>query len=771
MNGPRSNDRASPVRPSRARRTAHAAGATAILLFGGLPAAGQVRSAGAGPAVVTLNEEVSLARLVDLCAATGEFEVEYDASLLTARVMIRVPTPLSHDELWTLTNELLASNGLASVRRPASRMLSIVRVADAAAAARLEPDPDQSGSERRAGFRSVVLRVSHRDARELVDAVKLVLSKPAGQAVAVGDGGVILVSDFASRIEQAMHILSLLDVPQPDVLVESVAAQFVRAQDLVTAITGAAAAREESLKSRLRGRPIASADGSSVIVTGQAPDIEGWKRLIAAFDTPPASTTESYLVRGFALDEVSRLIESTCRDAGPQGSGSRWKVVVDDLTSTLIVTASPVEHAAIDSLFGRLAAAPQDARRQVRTFVVRNRAVREVVEVLAGILDASESADEPAASASPSEAGAASAPKSSESPIVLSTPAPTTPRSLTPGSSASRSSADSTRSPSGGSPSSASGATTIARKNLTITTDEGTNSLIVSAEPRTIARIESLLASIDVRQSQVEIEALVLSITDDQSLDLGVELSKLEISGSTIASLSSLFGLSQLGAGSNSLPAAGTGGSAAVLRPGDFSVLVRALETLSKGRTLNIPKVLVTNNKQASLTSVLQQPVLSTNASDTVATTSFSGTQDAGTVVTVTPQIAEGDHLVLDYSVEISSFVGDSADPSLPPPRQQNQLRSVVAIPDGHVVAVGGLQIEGDVQGTSQVPLLGDIPLLGEAFKSRSNTKTRSRFYVFIRANILRQGGFEDLKYLSEVATAEAGIDDGFPVNEPRVIK
>jgi len=312
---------------------------------------------------------------------------------------------------------------------------------------------------------------------------------------------------------------------------------------------------------------------------------------------------------------------------------------------------------------------------------------------------------------------------------------------------------------------------TIARKNLTITTDEGTNSLIVSAEPRTITRIESLLKSIDVRQSQVEIKALVLSITDDQSLDLGVELSKLEVSGSTIASLSSLFGLSQLSAGSSALPAAGTGGSGAVLRPGDFSVLVRALETLSKGRTLNIPKVLVSNNKQASLTSVLQQPVLSTNASDTVATTSFSGTQDAGTIVTVTPQIAEGDHLLLDYSVEISSFVGDSADPSLPPPRQQNQLKSVVAIPDGYVVAVGGLQIEGDVQGTSQVPLLGDIPLLGEAFKSRSNTKTRSRFYVFIKADILRQGGFEDLKYLSDVATAEAGIDDGFPVNEPRVIK
>ena len=743
----------------------------------------EVRVQDVQPAGTLLNREVTLQQLVDLCAAKGAFEVEYNAAELTGKVTIRVAEPLSETELWALTNEILASNGLASVRRPGSRIVSIVKAGEAAAAARVEradpSDPDaRSAVGELGGYQSVVLKARHRDARELVDAIKQVLSKQTGAVAPVGDGGLILVSDYAARIEQATYLLSLLDVPAAEAVVEMIPAKYVKAQELVTAVTGSVAARDEATRSKLRGKPIASVDGATVILTAPAADISTWVSLFAAFDRPPASTTESYLVRGFALEEVSQLIESSCRDTGPQGSGQRWRIVVDGLTSTLIVTASAIEHAAIDALFGRLAAAPQDARQQVRTFIVRNRSVTEVVEVLAGLLDASANADDPTDPTAPTDSGASSSPsasaaptKSSDSPIVLSTPAPSTPRSLTPGSSASRSRAESTRSPSGAPSASGSGARTVSRGNLTITTDEGTNSLIVAAEPRLIARIESLLASIDVRQSQVEIEALVLSITDDQSLDLGVELSKLEISGSTIASLSSLFGLSQLGAGSNALPAAGTGGSAAVLRPGDFSILVRALETLSKGRTLNIPKVLVSNNKQASLTSVLQQPVLSTNASDTVATTSFSGTQDAGTVVTVTPQIAEGDHLLLDYSVEISSFVGDSADPSLPPPRQQNQLKSIVAIPDGHVVAVGGLQIEGDVQGTSQVPLLGDIPLIGEAFKSRSNTKTRSRFYVFIKADILRQGGFEDLKYLSEVATAEAGIDDGFPVNEPRVIK
>jgi general secretion pathway protein D len=514
------------------------------------------------------------------------------------------------------------------------------------------------------------------------------------------------------------------------------------------------------------------------------------------FDRPPSAVTETYLVRAFGTGEVSQLIEASCRDAGPQGSGSRWKVVVDDLTATLIVTATPAEHAAIDALLARLAAAPQDARQQVRTFVVRNRPVREVVEVLGGLLDATAAADagdgtDAELGNAPSGPGRASSGATSTSApsnaVVLSTPPPSTPRPQSPPSFASGDGAPSSSrsigssssgntvlgggSSSGSSNGAGPGVTTLRRENLTLSTDEGTNTLFVAAEPRAMARIESLLKTVDVRQPQVEIQALVVSLTDDQSLDLGVELSKLEVSGSTIASLSSLFGLSQLSASSTAPPAGGTGGTGVVLRPGDFSVLVRALETLSKGRSLNIPKAMVFNNRQASLSSVLQQPVLSTNASDTVATTSFSGTQDAGTVITVTPQIAEGDHLLLDYSVEISSFVGDSADPALPPPRQQNQLKSVVAIPNSHVVAVGGLQIENDVQGTSQVPLLGDIPILGEAFKSRSNTRTRSRFYVFIRAEIMRQGDFEDLRYLSDKAAADAGIDDGFPVNEPRVIK
>ncbi|MCH8316776.1 MAG: hypothetical protein IIA64_12465, partial [Planctomycetes bacterium] len=310
--------------------------------------------------------------------------------------------------------------------------------------------------------------------------------------------------------------------------------------------------------------------------------------------------------------------------------------------------------------------------------------------------------------------------------------------------------------------------------SLVLTSDEGTNSIIAIGDARRLDQLEQLIAELDVRQPQVMIEVLIVSLTDGQTLDLGVELEKLQINGSTFIALSSLFGLGAAGIPSaiDAMTSSGGGGlgfSGAVISPGDFRVLVRALETLNEGRALNIPVVLVNNNQQATLDSVLQAPFLSVNASNTTSTTSFGGTQDAGTSVTITPQIAKGDHLILEYSVSLSTFVGESSSPGLPPPRQQTNLQSVVTIPDGFTIAVGGIEIANAAEAVTQIPLLSSIPIIGELFKSRSKSSSRSRFYVFIRANVLRHDGFEDLKYISEQDVIAAGIDDGWPEVHPRV--
>jgi general secretion pathway protein D len=305
---------------------------------------------------------------------------------------------------------------------------------------------------------------------------------------------------------------------------------------------------------------------------------------------------------------------------------------------------------------------------------------------------------------------------------------------------------------------------------LWVSADETTNTLFATGDEHLLDTIEGLVKTLDVMESQVMLEVLILNLSDSDAVDLGVEIRGIR-NESTIVNLSSLFGLVSPTPAATLVPSSLSGLTGVVLDPGDFSVLVNALQVLNKGRALNIPKVLVNSNQKAEIRSLLQTPFLSTNATQVIATTSFGGTQDAGTTINVRPQISEGDHLTLEYTIVLSTFVGPASDPTLPPPRQQNNLQSVATIPDGYTVALGGLETTSETETTSQVPVLGSLPLLGALFRSESKRTSHSRFYVFIRASILRGSDFQHLKFLSDVEVHHANLDPGWPEVMPALIR
>ena len=700
-----------------------------------------------------LSGEVELVRLVDLCAQRLQIKIEYDVRTLAGqKVTLRLGASVTDDELWALTNQLLTTRGLTSVQPPGSEaVLSIVKLTDAATLARIEQTIPPNTL---AGFVSVILQPKNRQADDIIASLKPVLSKVGGSITKMGDDDRILLSDVRPRIDQILWLLEKLDVPGVETIIRIIPAQFISATQLASSVTATAIARNVIATKPLVGKLSPQANDSAVVLVAPATELEIWLELLEQFDQRQEVDTRSYTPRYFSLDEVAQLIEQTAKDTSPRGSGEQWRVISDDLSGTLIVTATPSEHKRIEELMNRLDEVPVEARRPVRTFAIRNRSVSEIVDVLSQLIDAGileGGAFQPgldrnsASSHQRSNRDAGESENSSTGTIEQIDNAPIISRtSLIEG-----------------------------EPSLVLTSDEGTNSIIAIGDARRLDQLEQLIGELDVRQPQVMIEVLIVSLTDGQTLDLGVELEKLQISGNTLITLSSLFGLGVAG-----IPSAidamtsggGSGFSGTVISPGDFRVLVRALETLNEGRALNIPVVLVNNNQQATLDSVLQAPFLSVNASNTTSTTSFGGTQDAGTTVTITPQIAKGDHLILEYSVSLSTFVGESSSPGLPPPRQQTNLQSVVTIPDGFTIAVGGIEIVNAAEAVTQIPLLSSIPIIGEVFKNRSKSSSRSRFYVFIRANVLRHDGFEDLKYISEQDVIAAGIDDGWPEVYPRVI-
>jgi general secretion pathway protein D len=720
----------------------------------------RVRPAEAG-VETALAGQIELARLVDIAAQRLALNVDYDAAALRGTVTLRIGSAIADDELWLLTNRLLISRGFTTVRMPGKDAFSVVRLQDAAGLARLgkvdaaaplvEADPAP-------GFQSVIVRVRHRPAREIVEALGRAVSRPGGSVVAIGDAGLILISDLTSRLEHTLDLLHTLDVPGPAAVIEEFSVNHVQAPALATLVTQVAARREAASGVKVPGDVIAAPHGGMLLIVAPAEHIASWRGLAAMLDRRESVVSQTYAPLHFPARDVAKLLEEAVREIPGHPQDDRWRLVVDELTGTLIVTATPSQHEAIAAILERLDAAPQAARRPVRSFVIKNRSVGEVIRILeqllqAGVLDA----DDQGALAGhgydvqrterdvipgmpPPGATAPQPPVGAEPRRQLARLQPTVPGRLD--------------------------------RPLILTADEGTNTLIAIGEPRLLTQIATLLETLDVRQPQVMLEVLLLSLTEGQALTLGVELEQLHITGDLRIRLSSLFGLSTRGPGGDLAAGDGTGFTGVVLSPGDFAVVLRALQTINRGRSLSMPKLLVGNNQSAVLNSVLQQPFTTINATPTVATTSFGGTQDAGTTVSIRPQIAEGDHLNLEYSVALSSFVGSPPVAGLPPPRQQNSVQSIATIPDGYTVVVGGIELESKAHAISQVPLLGNIPILGEAFKSRSHSSNRSRFYVFIRANVLRGRGFEDLKYISDVNVAATGglIEDGWPAVEPRII-
>ncbi len=736
----------------------------------------------------TLAGQVELARLVDLAADRLKLSVTYDPQALRATVTIRAAASLTDDELWSLANQSLIAQGLATIRAPgrtasraggaaappgdaeppADTTFGVVKIADAAQSARVEPvrqigDPLFGGPA--PGFATVLLRPRHASAKDLVEAARTLASKTGGSAAELGkDGGLLLISDTTARLEQIARVLESLDRPDPEVVVEEYRPGFVPAASLVASITAVTTKADAVRGHKAAGDVVVSSGGQSVIIVSPKNDLDAWRALVKQLDQRQPVETRTYTPKVFAVRDVARLVEQQVKEVAGAGiaSDDRWRVVVDELTGSLVITATQPQHEQIDAILARLDSV-QGTSMPVRAFPIRNRPVSDVLRTLqnliaAGVLDA---ATQGTPSTAPSPLLPGPARGTAESP-VKATVGPSGTIGLSP--------------PNAGASATSPAPTLGGAKGpsrLNLTADEGTNTLIAVGEPRLLTQMDALLKSIDVRQPQVMLEVMLVSLNDSDAKNLGIELERVNTSGGITTRLSSLFGLSTAGtlAGQATRTVGdATGFTGAVLNPGDYSVVVRALETVSKGRQSSLPKVLVNNNEQAQFSSTLQQPVTTQRATDQTTTTSFAGFEDAGTKISIRPQIAEGDHLVLQYSLSLSSFVGSGAG-GVPPPRQQNEVTSVATIPDGHTVVVGGLELVTNSDGATQVPLIAKIPLLGELFKNRGSSLSTTRFYVFIRATVLRDQGFEDLKYLSGTARAQAGVDDGWPVVEPRIIK
>lgn len=704
--------------------------------------------------------QMELARLIDLCAQRLQIAIEYDPAVIKGSTTIRVPAAIDNDELWRLANQLLVARGFTTIIRPGMSTYSAVQLATASSMARIESaEPPRYPP----GFQKVLVPIQHREPSRLVESLKPLLTPTTGSATAMPDANAVLIADVDPKIAEIKTLLPRLDTPADSSVIE-IHLEASTAAQLVPVLTKMVAQKADGPGLKIRGEPIAGADDHTLVVVAPREFHTGWRELVETLDRRASTQTLTYSPTTFTAPQVAKLIQDTLGVTGENATPS-LRVVVDELTQSLIITASAQQHQQISELIERLNSVATNGTRQIRAFPIRNRPVEDVVRTLsqlieAGELDAGDQGDGRKSVTSSADQRQFRQPSGAFEPSTSSSPPAADGASggqgRDQGRRGGRSSADSDN------PEQA------ARRNFNLTADKATNTLIAVGEPRLLFQVEKLLQFVDIRQSQVMVDVLLVSLTDSQSLTLGVELQKLGSLGDATTKLASLFGLGASSA--NAAAVGGQGFTGAVINPGEFSVIVRALENINGGRTYTSPKLLISNNEQATFSSTVQQPVLTTLRDSGQTIQSYGGSESAGTTVAIRPQISQGDSLNITYSIRLSSFLEGGAN-GLPPPKQENSVDSVAVIPDGHTVVVGGLELTTNANGESRVPIIGSIPGIGELFKSRNKSSSRTRFFVFIRANVLRNNTFEDLKFISTTDTAAMNVSDGFPAVKARVIR
>lgn len=258
--------------------------------------------------------------------------------------------------------------------------------------------------------------------------------------------------------------------------------------------------------------------------------------------------------------------------------------------------------------------------------------------------------------------------------------------------------------------------------------DEGTNSIIVRGVPERMKQYEALIQQLDVAQDLVEIEASIIDISSDEVEGLGIEWdftgarSQLSVSPGTPAGLVPLVSL----ANPNITTVLSNAGRTLLAR-------VRALEGSGKARILARPKVLGSANRMSSM---VDKRVASVRVAGNLDVNLF--TVEAGTRLQVMPQIVQQPdrrEVRLTLLIEDGSFEGQLVDSV--PVVKRTEIRTDATIREGESLLIGGISVESDNRGSTGVPGLSRIPLLGGLFRHDETATRRSERMFLITPKIV----------------------------------
>ena len=424
---------------------------------------------------------------------------------------------------------------------------------------------------------------------------------------------------------------------------------------------------------------------NSIVVTDTIANIDKVSKLVRRMDRPDEDEMEVIILRFASASELVKTIQGLQGTTQQKGVVAKYKVSADTRTNSLLVSGTKSGRAQVKDIVRRLDR-PKVKTAGESTQVVYLRYAK--AEDLAKVL-------------------------TSTTANAVSTEA------------------------------TAKGGAGTQKAKVTITADDSTNALIITAEPEVHKNLAEVIKRLDIRRAQVMVEAVIAEVSLGLSHELGLQLGSYDPDGGS-GLLSSGFdnnSFSVASALSGSFPTTsglllGIGGGS--VGNSQWGAVLNALQGDVSSNILSTPTIVTMDNVEASM-------VVGQNVPFVTGTTTSSSTdnpfqtierKDVGITLKVTPQINAGSSIMMNLEQEVSSISESSVATDVI--TNTRSFTTQVMVEDGQMLVIGGLIEDTYVDDMQKVPVLGDLPFIGKAFRSTSRTKTQQNLMVFIHPVIMR---------------------------------
>lgn len=495
----------------------------------------------------------------------------------------------------------------------------------------------------------------------------------------------------------------------------------------------------------------ANPTNNSLVITDYADNLQRIAKIIAAMDIPASGDVEviplRYAVASDVAPLIQRLTEGTAAPGTPgaaAGAAGSSMILVEPRSNSLIVRSTNASKMAnIHSLVAKLDLPPPGGEGAGNIWVVHlnNADVTKLATVLRAAFSA-------ASGGSGSTGGGGGGNSSTSSPLGANAP----------GSAGTANATSAAAAPLSASPGPSTGGF--------IQADPATNSLIISAPEPLYRQVRAMIDKLDTRRAQVYIESLIVEVTGDNAANFGFQWQGLLsnssntngiYSGTNFGTTGNLLNITQAQLSGGTSGTTGTAGLS--LNEGlnvgfihnffgtyGLAAIANILQSQTNTNIASTPNLVTLDNEEAKIVVGSNVPFVTGQYTQTGTTGALSSPfqtierKDVGITLRIRPQIGENGTIrmtIFQESSSLSTLVAPGTS-NAGPSTDKRSIETNVVVDDGQILVLGGLIEDKYTENRSKVPLLGDIPYIGQLFRSESREKTRTNLMVFLRPVVMR---------------------------------